>query len=99
MAQDERMSQVVIAYPEDIPQALKLSEREFGAELAFLAAAKLYELGRLSADRAARLAGLAKLDFLARLSRVGIPAINLDAEEIAVEIAAAKEIAGESMGR
>ena len=81
------------------PSPNEEADREFGAELTFLAAAKLYELGRLSADRAARLAGVAKLDFLARLSEVGIPAINLDAEEIAVEIAAAKEIAGESMGR
>lgn len=43
----------------------------------FLAAAKLYELGRLSAGKAASLAGLDRLAALARLYTIDVPAINL----------------------
>lgn len=92
MAEEERMNQVVIAYPEDVAQTLQLSGRELGAELAFLAAAKLYELGRLSAGRAARLAGLSQPDFLARLANVVVPATGLAGAGITAESAGADDV-------
>ncbi len=88
------MGQAVIPYPQGFAQLLRLSENEFGAELVFMAAAKLYELGRLSSGQAARLAGLERVGFLARLSHIGVPAINLRDEEIDAEIEAARELAG-----
>ncbi len=88
------MSQAVIPYPEGFAQVLRLSDREFASELVFMAAAKLYELGRLTAGQAARLAGMDRLGFLARLSQIGVPAINLRDEEIDAEIEAASELAG-----
>ncbi len=86
--------QAIITYPEGLPQMLKMSDDEFAAELSFLAAAKLYELGRLSSGKAASLSGLERVEFLRRLAQVGVPAINLRDEEIEAEITAAKEIAG-----
>ena len=80
----------VVTYPEGLPQLLKMSDAEFGQELSFLAAAKLYELGKLSAGKAANLAGMERLAFLSRLSSVGVPAINLRDEEIDAEIEAAQ---------
>lgn len=59
----------------------------------FLAAAKLYELGRLSGGKAAKLSGLGRIEFLARLAQIGVPAINLRDEEIEAEINAARELA------
>ena len=59
-----------------------------------MAAAKLYELGRLSSGQAARLAKLDRVGFLARLAQIGVPAINLRDEEVDAEIAAARELAG-----
>ena len=70
-----------------------MSDTEFAEELRFLAAAKLYELGRLSSGKAAQLAGMGRVEFLYALVRVGVPAINLRDEEIDAEIAAAKEMA------
>jgi predicted HTH domain antitoxin len=88
------MKQAVIRYPDGYPQMLKLSDREFAEELSFLAAAKLYELGRFTASQAARLAQMDRLSFLAQLSEAGVPAINLRDEEVDAEIEAARELAG-----
>jgi len=84
--------QAVISYPAGIPQILKLSDREFADELRFLAAAKLFELGRLTAGTAARLAEMDRLTFLYELGRVGVPAINLRDEEVEAEIQAAQDL-------
>jgi predicted HTH domain antitoxin len=81
-----------VTYPEGLPQLLKMSDAEFGQELGFLAAAKLYELGKLSAGKAAHLAGMSRLTFLGRLADVGVPAINLRDEEIEAEIEAARDL-------
>jgi predicted HTH domain antitoxin len=72
---------------------LKMSDQEFAEEVRFLAAAKFFELGRLSSGMAAKLAGMSRLAFLTQLSRVGVPAINLRDEEIAAELEAARELA------
>lgn len=85
--------QAMLSYPEGVPQILKMSDAEFVEEMRFLAAAKLYELGRLSSGKAARLAGMARVEFLRALARVGVPAINLRDKEIEAEVRAAKEIA------
>ncbi len=87
------MNQAVISYPQSFPHLLKLSDREFARELGFLAAAKIYELGRLTASQAARIAGMDRLTFLGELDRVGVPAINLRDEEIEAEVEAARELA------
>jgi predicted HTH domain antitoxin len=85
--------QAVIPYPAGMPQMLKLSDDEFSEELRFLAAAKLYELGRLSSGKAARLAGMPRVKFLGELGRVGVPAINLRDEECIAEVQAARDLA------
>lgn len=90
----EAKKQAVLPYPAEIPSMLKLSDGDFARELLFLAAAKLYELGRLTAGKAARLAGMSRVQFLYELQRIGVPAINLRDEEIEAEIQAARELAG-----
>lgn len=67
-------------------------EREFERELAFLAAAKLFELGRCTASQAAQVAGLGRWLFLGRLASIGVPAIILRDEEVAEEIAVPKVV-------
>ena len=89
----ETMKQATIAYPDGFPQLLKMSDQEFVEELRFLASAKLFELGRLSSGKAARLAGLDRVEFLQRLGRIGVAAINLADEEVEAEVEAAKALA------
>ena len=50
--------------------------------LRFLAAAKIYELGRISSGKAAQMAGLPRVEFLTKLGQYGI--CSLPAEESAV---------------
>lgn len=87
------MLEMRIPIPEGLPEALKMSE--FTAEARLLLAAKLYELGRVSAGMAAELAGLDRLAFLASLARYGVPAINLRDEEVEKELEAARRLGGE----
>jgi predicted HTH domain antitoxin len=82
----------VVTCPEGLPQLLKVSDAEFGQILAFLAAAKLYELGKLSAGKAAQLASMERLTFLEHLADVEVPAINLRDEEIEAELEAARDL-------
>ena len=58
--------------PDSALSALRQAPREFSACLRLMAAAKLYELGELSQERAAELAGRSRQEFLADLFRLGV---------------------------
>jgi predicted HTH domain antitoxin len=87
------LKETTITYPQGVPQLLKMSDAEFAGELQFLAAVKLYELGRLSSGKAAELAGMERVEFLRSLADLGMPAINLRDEEVDLEVSAAKDLA------
>jgi predicted HTH domain antitoxin len=63
-----------------------LSRDEFDEEAAFILAAKLYELGRLSSGQAAKLCGKSRVGFLLSLPRIGISISNLRPEDAEAEI-------------
>jgi predicted HTH domain antitoxin len=81
-----------VEYPAGLPQALKQSDSAFEKEIKFVAAAKLFELGRISSGIAAQIAEMSRADFLNRLAEIGVPAINLRDEEIDHEIEAARRL-------
>lgn len=76
------MSRVTVDLPEEALSALRASGQEAGAEVRMAAAAKLYELGRLSSGAAAQLAGVPRTVFLKRLSEYGVAALDLTEEEL-----------------
>ena len=78
---------MTIQYDESIPFTLGESPRDFEQEAVFLLALKLFELGRLSAGKAAELCSLSKPVFLWKAGELGIPAARLDKDQIASEFA------------
>jgi predicted HTH domain antitoxin len=76
------MSQIVIDIPSETLVALKVTEAEIGETLRIAAAVKLFELGRLSSGAAARLAGVPRVVFLARLADYGVDTFNLTEEQL-----------------
>jgi predicted HTH domain antitoxin len=67
---------------DELIEAMETTPAEFDREFKFLALAKLYELGKISSGRAARICGMGRVEFLMSLGRVGVSAINLTAEDL-----------------
>ena len=76
------MHKITLALPDEVLISLKETPEEFAREIKMLAAAKLYQMNRLSSWRAAKLAGIPRVSFLQSLSKYGVPVFNLTKEEI-----------------
>jgi predicted HTH domain antitoxin len=76
------MSRITVDISDDALAALNESPETAGAALRMAAAAKLYEMGRLSTGAAARLAGVPRSVFLMRLGDYGVNTFDLDEEEL-----------------
>ncbi|MGM0491189.1 MAG: UPF0175 family protein [Planctomycetota bacterium] len=76
------MPRIAIDYPDELLVSLGISAEQFEKEARFALAAKLYEQGRLSSGKAARIAGLDRVTFLVSLQRVDVAAIDLDETEM-----------------
>ncbi len=82
------MGTLTIEYPEEILVSLKESKDEFSRELKTAAAVKLYEMGKLSSGKAAKLAGMDKISFLKVLGRyqISISTLKEFAEDMKIAI-------------
>lgn len=72
-----------IDIPDSIMSALRQTPGELNACLRLMAAAKLYEVGELSQERAAELAGLSRQDFLTSLSALKVSPFQGVEEDLA----------------
>ncbi len=77
---------LTIEYDDDVLLNLSVSPEQFAAEAKFLLAAKLYELGRLSAGQAAKFAGQERVEFLFALRNINLPMSNLTLDELENEL-------------
>jgi predicted HTH domain antitoxin len=80
------MDVISIPYSEDLLVATGKSKDALEQEMRFLLAVKMFELRRLSLGKAAELSGMEKLNFMEELGRIGVPAINLDDDQISDEL-------------
>ncbi|MBI5833331.1 MAG: UPF0175 family protein [Armatimonadetes bacterium] len=80
------MASVTLELRPEMLSALRLDPVAFVAEMRVAAAAKWYELGRLSQAKAAEVAGLSRVEFLAALDNYGVTAFQSDAEELIAEV-------------
>jgi len=80
------MQQVMIDIPEETLLALKVAPAGAAQELRLAAAAKLFEIGRLSSGAAAQLAGIPRAVFLTRLADYGVPSFRLTEADLLREL-------------
>ena len=78
--------QLIVNYPEKLPDALQQSSEQFEREAKMAMAVKLYEMKRISSGTAAALAGLERVEFLLDLHRYGVAAIDLSTDELQADL-------------
>ena len=80
------MATVSFDLPEDVFSALRRSPDEFVRELRLAAAIHWYERGEISQEKAARIAGLDRTDFLLALAREQADAFVVDLQDLQQEL-------------
>jgi len=81
---------MTLEFGDDVLLATGQSPSQFADEARLLLAAKLYELGRVSSEQAAKLCGRTRVEFLVTLPRVGVAASNLSVDDLNEELAFAR---------
>jgi predicted HTH domain antitoxin len=75
------MVHMTIDMPEEALASLRTDSADFARQLRLAAAVKWYEMRRVSQERAAKIAGLSRADFLAVLTQFGVSPFQYTAEE------------------
>ena len=91
------VEELVIHYPSGFEDAVHLTKAEMEQHVRLMAALKMFELGKVSAGRAAEFAGLSRPEFFEACGRYRVSVFNYTDEEMAQEVrsdlAAAEEAA------
>lgn len=78
--------QLIVNYPEKLPDALQQSSEQFEREAKMAMAVKLYEMKRISSGTAAALVGMERVEFLLDLHRYGVAVIDLTTDELQTDL-------------
>ena len=78
--------QIVVDVPNHYLDAMHRDPEDFALEAKLAMAAKLFEMKRLSSGMAANLIGMDRVTFLAQLHRFGVPIMDLDDDELALDV-------------
>lgn len=75
-----------VSFDNDVLLATGMTSQEFADSARFAIAAKLWMDGRLTAGQAAKLCGMAKIQFLYELPKHGYPMSNLGPDDAETEL-------------
>jgi len=79
--------------PDQVLNVLGTDAASAADKIRLLAAMKLYELGKISSGFAAELAGLARVEFLAKLGEYGVSPFQLSPADLERDLGAARGMA------
>ena len=80
------MQTLTLNYPDDLEQAVNLTPQELESQIRLMAALKMFELGKLSSGKAAKLAGLSRVEFLEMCGRYQVSVFNYGPDELEHEL-------------
>jgi predicted HTH domain antitoxin len=81
-SRDTVVTMATLEIPQEVLSVLGADPARAAGELRLLAAMKLFELGRLSSGAAASLAGIARVEFLAKLGAYGVSPFQVSPEAL-----------------
>ena len=80
------MKTIQIAFPLSVYPVFKKEPEDFVKEMRIAAAAKWYEMGQVSQEKAALIAGIDRLSFMQALARYQIDFMQFDENELNEEL-------------
>ena len=80
------MTTISFELPDDAVLSMHVQPSEIERELRMAAAVKLYEMGRFSSGAAARIAGVPRVVFLAKLADYGVDTFRMSEEELLADV-------------
>ena len=80
------MSNFTVKLPHEFEHAVHLTKDELEDHIRLMAALKMFELGKISAGKAAELAGLTKVDFIKACGRYEDSVYNYPDHEVKEEV-------------
>ncbi|MCI0472154.1 MAG: UPF0175 family protein [Ignavibacteria bacterium] len=83
---------VTINFPMEVFSIFKKEPEDFTAELRLTAAVKWFEMGIVSQEKAAEVAGLSREEFILSLKRFGVSPFQYSAREVLEEVGYASEM-------
>ena len=78
--------QITFDLPEEVLAALHTVPQKAGQEIRLAAAVKYFEAGLLSQEKAAEVAGLSRVAFIASLGRFGVSPFQTTPDELKAEV-------------
>lgn len=80
------MLKINLELPESVFSALRKNPEEFVKEMRLAASAKWYEIGEISQEKAAEIAGVSRGEFLAALARFKLDFMQYELKELDKEL-------------
>ena len=80
------MAELTVQLPESAFAALRKDPGEFASEMRIAAAVKWYELGMVSQEKAAEIAGLSRAEFISALKRLHVSPLQYSPDELREEL-------------
>ncbi len=81
------MTTLTMELPETVFSALNADPKEFTLQMRIAAAIKWYELGRISQNKGAEIAGLSRAEFIDALSDAGVSPLQITPHQFREELA------------